>query len=203
VRAGIGYLSEDRKGCGLTLGMDIIANTTLVSLKRYSRGLIRRRAEERATREHVRRLRTRVGRLSDSVATLSGGNQQKVLLAKWLEIRPRVLIIDEPTRGVDIGAKEEIYRLIQQLTQEGMACILISSEMNELLGLAHRIAIMRKGRLVATLDAPGATEDDIMLHAAGVTKEQQTRGTGEAPVLSDGTRYSAHTGGAPVPHREA
>jgi ribose transport system ATP-binding protein len=178
VRAGIGYLSEDRKGAGLTLGMDIVSNTTLVSLKRYTRGLINRRAETRAAREHVQRLRTRVGRLSDAVATLSGGNQQKVLLAKWLEIRPRVLIIDEPTRGVDIGAKEEIYRLIKQLTDNGMACILISSEMNELLGLAHRIAIMRKGRLAATIDAPGATEDTIMLHAAGIAKEQHSSGTG-------------------------
>src|SRR5690606_16203687 len=121
---------------------------------------------------HIHRLGTRVGRLSDPVSTLSGGNQQKVALAKWLETAPRVLIVDEPTRGVDIGAKEEIYRLIRRLTDDGMACIMISSEMNELLGMASRIAVMRRGRLVAMLDGAAATEDQIMHHAAGVTEQQ-------------------------------
>jgi ABC-type sugar transport system ATPase subunit len=102
------------------------------------------------------------------VQKLSGGNQQKVALAKWLETNPRVLIIDEPTRGVDIGAKEQIYQLIQTLTRSGMACILISSELNEVLGLSHRIAVMRGGRIVAMLDAAAATEEQIMHHAAGV-----------------------------------
>src|SRR5690606_19830006 len=105
--------------------------------------------ERRAAEGHVQRLRTRIGRIGDPVATLSGGNQQKVALAKWLEIAPQVLIIDEPTRGVDIGAKEEIYRLIRGLTDEGMACVMISSEMNELLGMATRIAVMRQGCLMA------------------------------------------------------
>jgi ribose transport system ATP-binding protein len=101
------------------------------------------------------------------VSTLSGGNQQKVLLAKWLEIAPRVLIVDEPTRGVDIGAKEEIYHLLHDLAAQGMTCIMISSEMNELLGLCHRIGVMRSGRLVTILDGPSATEDQI-IHAAGL-----------------------------------
>jgi ribose transport system ATP-binding protein len=101
------------------------------------------------------------------VWALSGGNQQKVLLAKWLEVSPKVLIVDEPTRGVDIGAKEEIYHLLQQLAAEGMACILISSEMNELLGLCHRIGVMRQGRLVMILDGQTATEEQI-IHAAGL-----------------------------------
>lgn len=172
VKLGMAYLSEDRKAAGLTLGMSIVHNTTLVSLKKYSRGVIDRRAEVRSASHHAQQLRTRYGRLSDPVATLSGGNQQKVALAKWLEIAPQVLIIDEPTRGVDIGAKEEIYRLIRQLTDEGMACIMISSEMNELLGMATRIAVMRDGHLVAILDGATATEEQIMQHAAGVTQEQ-------------------------------
>jgi ribose transport system ATP-binding protein len=117
--------------------------------------------------KHAGRLRLRASALTDSVRSLSGGNQQKVLLAKWLETSPKVLIVDEPTRGVDIGAKEEIYHLLQQLAAEGMACVLISSEMNELLGLCHRIGVMRQGRLVMILDGHSATEEQI-IHAAGL-----------------------------------
>jgi ribose transport system ATP-binding protein len=164
---GIAYLPEDRKDAGLTLGMSVIDNTTLVSLARYSNILLNRPAQENATREYVDRLRIRAGRLTDPVATLSGGNQQKVLLAKWLEIAPKVLIVDEPTRGVDIGAKEEIYHLIHELAAQGMACLMISSEMNELLGMCHRIGVMRLGHLVTILDGPGATEEQI-IHAAGL-----------------------------------
>jgi len=166
-RLGLAYLAEDRKDAGLTLDMSIIDNTTLVSLPRYSRVLIDRSAQLHATQTHARRLRLRAAALTDSVSALSGGNQQKVLLAKWLEVSPKVLIVDEPTRGVDIGAKEEIYHLLQQLAAEGMACILISSEMNELLGLCHRIGVMRQGRLVMILDGQSATEEQI-IHAAGL-----------------------------------
>jgi ABC-type sugar transport system ATPase subunit len=109
----------------------------------------------------------RAGSLSDPVSTLSGGNQQKVLLAKWLEIAPKVLIVDEPTRGIDIGAKGEIYRLLQELAGQGLACVMISSEMNELLGMCHRIGVMRMGRLVTILDGERATEEQI-IHAAGL-----------------------------------
>jgi ribose transport system ATP-binding protein len=166
-RLGIAYLPEDRKDAGLTLGMDVIDNTTMVSMARYGRVLIDRRGQEKATQAHASRLHIRAGSLNDSVSTLSGGNQQKVLLAKWLEIAPRVLIVDEPTRGVDIGAKEEIYHLLHDLAAQGMTCIMISSEMNELLGLCHRIGVMRSGRLVTILDGPSATEDQI-IHAAGL-----------------------------------
>jgi ribose transport system ATP-binding protein len=166
-RLGLAYLAEDRKDAGLTLDMSIIDNTTLVSLPRYSRVLIDRSAQLHATEKHAGRLRLRASALTDSVRSLSGGNQQKVLLAKWLETSPKVLIVDEPTRGVDIGAKEEIYHLLQQLAAEGMACVLISSEMNELLGLCHRIGVMRQGRLVMILDGQSATEEQI-IHAAGL-----------------------------------
>jgi ribose transport system ATP-binding protein len=164
---GLAYLAEDRKDAGLTLGMSIIDNTTLVSLPRYCRVLIDRSAQLHATEAHAKRLRLHASSLTDPVWALSGGNQQKVLLAKWLEVSPKVLIVDEPTRGVDIGAKEEIYHLLQQLAAEGMACILISSEMNELLGLCHRISVMRQGRLVMILDGQTATEEQI-IHAAGL-----------------------------------
>jgi ribose transport system ATP-binding protein len=166
-RLGIAYLPEDRKDAGLTLNMSIIDNTTMVSLPRYSRVLLDHQAQRRATQQHAERLRIRAGALDNPVRTLSGGNQQKVLLAKWLEIAPKVLIVDEPTRGVDIGAKEEIYHLLQELAAQGMACIMISSEMNELLGMCHRIGVMRAGRLVTILDGQTATEEQI-IHAAGL-----------------------------------
>jgi len=168
VRAGVCYLSEDRKGAGLNLSMSIAANTTLVSLKRYCHPLISPREERAAAQRHVRRLRTKTTDVRDPVETLSGGNQQKVALAKWLEMSPKVLILDEPTRGVDIGAKEEIYRLIQELTQQGMSCVFISSEINELLGMAHRIVVMRGGRVAGIVDGSSATEEDVMHLAAGV-----------------------------------
>jgi len=176
---GIAYLAEDRKGAGLTLDMSIIDNTTLVSLPRYSRILLDRNAQRRATQAHALRLQLRAGSLTDAVSTLSGGNQQKVLLAKWLEISPKVLIVDEPTRGIDIGAKEEIYHLLQGLAAEGLACIMISSEMNELLGLCHRIGVMRRGRLVTILDGQDATEEQI-IHAAGL----EASPTGRAPAAA-------------------
>jgi ABC-type sugar transport system ATPase subunit len=109
--------------------------------------------------------------LDQPVRTLSGGNQQKVALAKWLDGGPKVLMLDEPTRGVDIGAKEEIYRLIRELADAGMACVMISSELNELLGMCHRIGVMRRGRLVVELDGPTATDEQIMRYAAGAVKE--------------------------------
>ncbi len=168
VGRGVAYLSEDRRGRGLVLGMSIAANITLASLGRHGALRLDREAERRATARRVEQLNIKLGSPTDPVRTLSGGNQQKVVLAKWLETEPRVLILDEPTRGVDVGAKEEIYRLIRDLAAAGLACVLISSEMNELIGLAHRIAAMRGGRLVATLDGPTATERQIMAHAAGV-----------------------------------
>jgi ribose transport system ATP-binding protein len=164
---GIAYLPEDRKDAGLTLNMSIVDNTTLVSLLRYSHVFLDRDAQKRATQGHALRLQLRAAALTDAVSTLSGGNQQKVLLAKWLEISPKVLIVDEPTRGVDIGAKEEIYHLLQELAAQGMACVMISSEMNELLGMCHRIGVMRLGRLVTILDGQRATEEQI-IHAAGL-----------------------------------
>jgi ABC-type sugar transport system ATPase subunit len=168
--AGLAYLSEDRKGTGLTLEMSIGHNTTLASL---ARRWLRRKADNVRANRRLLELKTRIGSIHDPVSSLSGGNQQKVALAKWLETNPKVLFVDEPTRGVDIGAKEQIYQLIQSLTRAGMACVLISSELNEVIGLSHRIAVMRNGQIAATIDAAAATEESIMHHAAGVGEENR------------------------------
>ncbi|MHB1155746.1 MAG: sugar ABC transporter ATP-binding protein [Phycisphaerales bacterium] len=168
MRHGLVYLSEDRRGCGLVMGMSISHNMTLAALRRGLRRFADRHAERIAVDEQVERLSIKIGDAGDMIGTLSGGNQQKVAIAKWLLTEPRVMILDEPTRGVDIGAKEEIYRLIRKLADEGMACVMISSELNELLGLCDRIAVMRQGRIAAILDATTATEQSIMAHAAGV-----------------------------------
>jgi ribose transport system ATP-binding protein len=181
VRAGLAYLSEDRKATGLTLNMSIAQNTTLASLKNR---WIRPMAEAATTFRRVENLKIKVGSIHHPVSSLSGGNQQKVALAKWLETQPKVLFVDEPTRGVDIGAKEQIYQLIQSLTRGGMACILISSELNEVIGLSHRIAVMRGGQIAATLDAASATEESIMQYAAGV--ETPTGGVASATLLKSG-----------------
>ncbi len=169
VNAGIAYLSEDRKGRGLTLPMSTVENVVMVSLRRYSAGLLRMRKQAKVAAGYVQQLRIKVADIDDPVANLSGGNQQKVALAKWLETRPKVLILDEPTRGVDIGAKEEIYRLIKGLAEGGMACVMISSELNELLGMCHRIGVMREGRLMGIVPGAEATEEQLVHMASGVT----------------------------------
>ncbi len=168
VQAGLAYLSEDRRGCGLILGRSVRENVTLVSLRRYAHPLLNRTEERRATRRQVKRLRIKLGDIEDPVDTLSGGNQQKVAIARWLETEPRVLILDEPTRGLDIGAKEEIYQLISRLAERGMACVFISSELNELLGMCRRLAVMRDGCLVAVLEGEQMNDETVMMHAAGV-----------------------------------
>ena len=152
VEAGIAYLSEDRKGRGLTLDMSTSDNVVMVSLKRYSKALLRNGRQRAAARSYVEKLRIKVADIDAPVANLSGGNQQKVAIAKWLETSPRVLILDEPTRGVDVGAKAEIYRLVASLAAGGMACLMISSEFNELLGMCHRIGVMREGELVGVVE---------------------------------------------------
>jgi ribose transport system ATP-binding protein len=170
VRAGVAYLSEDRKGTGLTLGMSVLENTTLASLHRHTLsplGLLRRSSELAATRSAITSMSIKTAGPAQRIDNLSGGNQQKVALAKWLETRPKVLIVDEPTRGVDIGAKEQIYKLITDYAASGAAVVLISSELTEILGLAHRILVLRQGQIVGELPGETATEEQIMHLAAG------------------------------------
>ena len=167
-RQGIVYVSEDRKDIGLILSLDVVKNLTLANLGAYAKPLMRQDREERATKDWIEKLDIRAGDIRAPIMFLSGGNQQKVSIAKWLDLKPKVLIIDEPTRGVDVGAKRELYLLIKKLADEGLACIVISSEMQELIGLCHRILVMRNGRIVGELEGGAMTEEAIMHLAAGV-----------------------------------
>jgi len=169
IRSGIAMLPEDRKRQGLLMLRSVVDNVTLPHLDQVSEaGVLLTRAERRRTSELIARLDVRTKSNGALVNTLSGGNQQKVLFAKWLFRRPRVFIADEPTRGVDVGAKRAIYELIESLAAEGLAVLLISSEHEEVLGLAHRILVMRGGRIVAEFDEQTMSEDAV-LHAAFAT----------------------------------
>ncbi|TPE51012.1 sugar ABC transporter ATP-binding protein [Amaricoccus solimangrovi] len=163
VRAGIGYLSEDRKQYGLALGLDVRANIAMASLPRYADriGRIDEGALARVARDYIRTLGIRTPDDTREVRLLSGGNQQKVVIAKWLLRDCDILIFDEPTRGIDVGAKAEIYRLLNELAGLGKAIIVISSELPEVLRLAHRIAVMCEGRLTGILPG-GASQEEIM-----------------------------------------
>jgi ribose transport system ATP-binding protein len=164
---GLTYLTEDRKGKGLLLNFGLAANLTLMALRRYARLLLDRRAEWRTLRDTAGFFGIRTGDLSVRAGSLSGGNQQKLLLAKILHPAPQVIILDEPTRGVDVGAKRDIYFLIRRLAAEGRAVVVISSELIELIGLCDRIAVMRAGRLQTTLEPHQFTEEELIAHATG------------------------------------
>ena len=176
VNAGISLVTEDRKRDGLVMSETVRDNVSLAALPRMSRGGFLDRAEQRRlVQEKVEALAVRPPVIGKPVRTLSGGNQQKVVLAKWLLSQPKVLLLDEPTRGVDIGAKVEIYHLINNLADEGVGVLFISSEMPEVLGMSDRILVMREGKLVANLMRAEASEEALLQRAAGVTKgEGQT-----------------------------
>lgn len=167
-RAGIAYVSEDRKESGLILSMSVIENTTLANIDAYCQPLMNKNREREATESWKQKLDIRAHDLEAPILYLSGGNQQKVAVAKWLELNPKVLILDEPTRGVDVGAKRELYLLIHKLAQDGLACLVISSELPELLGLCHRILVMRHGKIAGEVSAETMSEEAIMVLAAGV-----------------------------------
>ena len=168
VRAGIGYLSEDRKHLGLALGLDLTANVGLPNLARFSNGIgiVDDGRLEQIARDYIKQLSIRTPSERQEVRLLSGGNQQKVVLAKWLLRNCDILIFDEPTRGIDIGAKSEIYRLMQSLAREGKAIIVISSELPEVLRLSHRIAVMCEGRLTGILPGGKQTTQEEIMHLA-------------------------------------
>jgi ABC-type sugar transport system ATPase subunit len=166
VRAGIGMIPESRRDQGLLLGQSVESNLTLPSVGNYAlAGLVRNGRARRASREIIQRLDIRGKNLSGPVAQLSGGNQQKVVYGKWLLTNPSVIIADEPTRGVDVGAKRALYDLLAQLADEGAAVLLISSEMDEIIGLSHRVIVMRQGRISGELSGEQITEEAIMTHA--------------------------------------
>ena len=168
VRHGIVYLSEDRKGKGLHTGMQLAPNLTLMALRRYARPFLHRDRERRALRRAMEEYNIRAAGPDVVAGTLSGGNQQKLALAKVLQPEPRLLILDEPTRGVDVGAKQEIYFLIRKLAEQGLGVIVISSELVELIGLAHRVIVMRYGRVAGELGADTLSEGEIIAFATGL-----------------------------------
>lgn len=168
----IAYVTEDRKGNGLILSNSIKTNTTLANLKGVStRGVIDSNKEQAAAIEFRDKLKTKCTSVEQHVSNLSGGNQQKVLLAKWMFAGPDVLILDEPTRGIDVGAKYEIYCIINQLAAEGKSVIMISSELPEVIGMSDRIYVMNEGRMVAELPAAEATQEIIMEHIMRSTRD--------------------------------
>ena len=169
IQAGIGYLPEDRKCQGLFLELSVLANSQMSVLnKRSSMGILKHPMLEKRTQQLIKELNIKVNNTQSTVVGLSGGNQQKVLLAHWLEIKPKVLILDEPTRGVDVGAKIEIYKIIQKLADEGVAIICISSELPEIIGLADRVLVMREGQIVGEItDTHAITQENIMAFATG------------------------------------
>jgi rhamnose transport system ATP-binding protein len=168
MRAGLGFVPEDRRQQGLVMDLSIERNTALTRLGSLTRfGLIPAGAERRLAREWAARLQLRFHRLGDSVATLSGGNQQKVVLGKWLATDPKVLIVDEPTRGIDVGTKAEVHRLMSDLAARGVAVLMISSELPEVLGMADRVLVMREGRLTGELSRDEADEERVIRLATG------------------------------------
>ena len=166
-RHGLTYLSEDRKGKGLHVHFGLRPNLTLMALERYAKPWLDPAAEQAALRDAVQEFGIRTGSLEVRASSLSGGNQQKLALAKVLHPGPSVVVLDEPTRGVDVGAKREIYHLVQRLAEQGLAVVVISSELMELIGLCHRVAVMRAGRLQTTLQEPHLTEEELIAHATG------------------------------------
>jgi len=170
IAAGIGLVPEDRKDQGLVLPMPVKNNISMAVLGRLAQlGVIRGRKEAQLAEESVRRLAIKTPSIQQPVQFLSGGNQQRVVIAKWLATHPKVLLIDEPTRGIDVGAKSEIYALLNRLASQGVAILMISSELPEILAMSDRILVMHQGRIRAELPGKSATEETIMRFAAGQT----------------------------------
>ena len=174
VDAGIAYMTKDRKGKGLLLNMGLRPNLTLLTLRKHLRlGFLDTASEERALERSVRRFDIRARDASVAVGRLSGGNQQKLMLGKTMESEPDIIIMDEPTRGIDVGTKQQIYHIIAALAAEGKSIILISSEMQEVIGLSHRVVVVRTGRLAGVLEGAEITEEEIMRYAAGIKQGGQ------------------------------
>lgn len=168
IKAGIAYVSEDRKKYGLVLGQDIKTNTSLASLDRLvNNGIVNDNEIVRQTNKYVEDLNIKTPSIEQKANNLSGGNQQKVVLSKWLMTEPKVLILDEPTRGIDVGAKYEIYNIMNDLVDQGVCIIMISSELPEVLGMSDRILIMHEGEINGEIDYKEATQEKVMYYATG------------------------------------
>jgi D-xylose transport system ATP-binding protein len=171
IKQGIGFVTEDRKRFGLVLDQTILNNMTLAGLRRISgRFITSVDAESAAGERAMKDLRVKASSVFTIAGTLSGGNQQKVVLAKWLLTNPRVLFLDEPTRGIDVGAKQEIYAQINKLAQSGLAIVLVSSELPEVLGMSDRVLVLHEGRLTGEFTRAAATPEGVMACATGHDK---------------------------------
>ncbi len=164
----LGYLSEDRKGKGLLMNFGIPENISLISLKKYGTWLINKGKEKKQAQKFIGQFDIKAASLNAQLEYLSGGNQQKVYFSKWMDTQPFILILDEPTRGIDVNAKKEIYHFINGLVSQGVSCILISSELEEIIGMCTRVLVMREGRIKAEMDDGHINEQEIMFYAAGV-----------------------------------
>ena len=169
VNHSLAYLSEDRQGKVIVQGFNLPQNITLISLKEYLRGIfIDKKAEEIKTREYSKTFRIIAASQKMALRFLSGGNQQKVYLSRWLDTKPSILILDEPTRGIDVSAKHEIYEFIHQLASQGISCWVISSELEEIIGLCSRVYVMKEGALSGCLEGEHINEEEVMFHATGI-----------------------------------
>jgi ribose transport system ATP-binding protein len=169
IKAGVGFVTEDRKGQGLLLELSVRENTSLAALRSFSKlGFVDRDREQTAVKDYVKSLGVRTPSTEQRVKNLSGGNQQKVVLSRWLLTKSKLLILDEPTRGIDVGAKVEIYQLMNDLAAQGIGILMISSELPEVLGMADRIIVMREGRVAGELSRAEATQERIGELAVGV-----------------------------------
>jgi ribose transport system ATP-binding protein len=169
VAAGLSYMTKDRKGKGLLVNMGLRPNLTLLTLNNHLRvGFLDPSSEERALERAVRRFDIRARDASVMVRQLSGGNQQKLMLGKTMETEPEIIIMDEPTRGIDVGTKQQIYHIIAALAAEGKSIILISSELQEVIGLSHRVVVMRAGRVVGQLEGTQINEEQIVRYQMGI-----------------------------------
>ncbi|MDQ7028034.1 MAG: sugar ABC transporter ATP-binding protein [Anaerolineae bacterium] len=172
IKQGIGFVTEDRKGQGLFPVMTVAANIAMTRLTELVRTVfVNWREVNSLAEDFIKRLDIRTPSPQQNVRNLSGGNQQKVVISRWLTLNPRVLILDEPTRGIDVGAKSEIYRLIQQLAADGVGIIMASSELPEILGVSDRVLVMHEGRFAGEFDPKQATQDDLMVAATGTYQE--------------------------------
>jgi len=171
IKHGVALVTEDRKGQGLLLKLPVFTNTTISGLNRLTRaGIIRLRAELELVKDMIRQLSIKTPSPQFMVVNMSGGNQQKVILARWLSVGTRIFILDEPTRGIDVGSKSEIYQIMADLTKQGVGIIMISSELPEVLGMSDRIMVMREGTIVKELSRAEAGEEKIMYYAVGSEK---------------------------------
>ena len=174
IAAGIGFISDDRKQEGLVLIRNVKENISLSSLKKLTKGIqLDKKLEKKRVNDQVKRLNIKISSIQQNAGNLSGGNQQKVVFAKVLEANPTICIFDEPTRGVDVGAKAEIYTIMDQLTKDGKSIILISSDLPELIGMSDRVLIMREGKIVMEVSKSEANQEIILAHASGGVSENE------------------------------